>query len=64
MVEVVTWNVQRMSLGGRWKRKAREVAKYASECKWDVVLLNEVRSEGRSVWMGEWYGWERRKRGW
>ena len=51
---VATWNVQRMSLKSREKRKAREVAAYVKECGWDVVLLSEVLAEGEGVvWMGE-----------
>ena len=51
---VVTWNVQRMSLGSRRKVKARKVAEYARRSGWDVVLLSEVRGEGSGVvWMGE-----------
>ena len=51
---IVTWNVQRMSLGERRKRKARAVAEYAKKSGWDVVLLSEVRAEGEGVvWMGE-----------
>ena len=51
---IVTWNVQRMSLGTRNKVKARAVAEYARKCKWDVVLLSEVRADGEGVvWMGK-----------
>ena len=51
---VVTWNVQRMSLENWWKRKARRVAKFAREQKWDVVLLSEVKaSDCGLVWLGQ-----------
>ena len=53
-IVVVAWNVQRMSLVSREKRKARAVAEYARRCGWDVVLLSEVWAEGEGVvWMGE-----------
>ena len=51
---VVTWNVQRMSLGRRKKRKARAVAEYARRNGWEIVLLTEVWAENSGVdWMGE-----------
>ena len=53
-IVVVTWNVQRMSLGNLRKQKARAVAGYATRRGWDVVLLSEVWAEsGGVVWMGE-----------
>ena len=53
-IVVVTWNVQRMSLVSREKRKAKAVAEYARRSGWDVVLLSEVWAEGEGVvWMGE-----------
>ena len=42
---VVTRNVQRMSLGNWWKRKARSVARFAREQRWDAVLLSEVKAK-------------------
>ena len=51
---IATWNVQRMSLGTRNRRKLKEVAKYVEKNDWQVVLLSEVRSEDRgTVWLGE-----------
>ena len=51
---VVTWNVQRMSLDGMWKRKAKSVAKFAQEQGWDAVLLSEVKASGKGVvWLGQ-----------
>ena len=51
---VVTWNVQRMSLGTRNKRKAKSVAELAKKENWDIVLLSEVRAERNGVvWIGE-----------
>ena len=51
---MVTWNVQRMSLLGRWKRKVKSVAKQAEDRKWEVVLLSEVLAEGEGiVWLGQ-----------
>ena len=37
-LRIVTWNVQRMSVGTNNKRKLRSVASYAERNKWDVVL--------------------------
>ena len=53
-VVVVTWNVQRMSMGERSKRKARAVAEFATKSGWDAVLLAELWAERSGVvWMGE-----------
>ena len=53
-LKIATWNVQRMSLGTRNKRKAKAVTSYAIKKDWDAVLLSEVRSERRgTVWLGE-----------
>ena len=46
---VVAWNVQRMSLVSREKRKARRVVEYARRSGWDVVLLSEVWAERSGV---------------
>ena len=50
---IVTWNVQRMSLGTYNKRKARAVAEHARKENWDAVLLSEIRSVNNGV---EWLG--------
>ncbi len=50
---IVTWSVQRMSMGTYNKRKARAVAEQASKEKWDAVLLSELRAESNGV---EWLG--------
>ena len=51
---IITWNVQRMSLGTMNKAKARKVAEKARKEKWDAVLLSEVRAEREGVaWFGE-----------
>ena len=51
---IMTWNVQRMSLGTVNKRKARNVTEIAQKNGWDAVLLSEVRSEREGVeWIGE-----------
>ena len=53
-INVVAWNVQRMSLTDRRREKARGVVEYARRCRWDAVLLSEVRAErGGVVWMGD-----------
>ncbi len=53
-VNITTWNVQRMSLGTMYKRKARNVVKKAQDNEWEVVLLSEVRAEREGVeWIGE-----------
>ena len=53
-LRIVTWNVQRMSVGTNNKRKLRMVAKYAEDNNWDVVLLSEVRADNDGViWLGE-----------
>ena len=53
-VDIVAWNVQRMSVGTRNKRKAKTVAEEMIKKEWDVILLAEVRGENRGVvWLGE-----------
>ena len=44
-ISIVTWNVQRMSLSDRSRRKAKMVAKKAVEEKWEVTLLTELWAE-------------------
>ena len=51
---IVTWNVQRMTLRNRQKRKARRVAEYATRQRWDAVLLSEITADRPGVaWLGE-----------
>ncbi len=50
---IVTWNVQRMSMGTYNKRKARAVAEQARKEDWDAVLLSKIRSDRNGV---EWLG--------
>lgn len=51
---IMTWNVQRMSLGTVNKRKARNVTEIAQKNGWDAVLLSEIRAEREGVeWIGE-----------
>ena len=53
-VNIVTWNVQGMSLRTNNKRKLKAVAAYTKKNKWVAVLLSEVRSEDKgTVWLGE-----------
>ena len=53
-LRIVTWNVQRMSVGTNNKRKLRSVISYAEKNKWDVVLLSEIRADSNGVvWLGE-----------
>ena len=53
-IRIVTWNVQRMSIGTNNKRKLRMVAKFAEDNNYDVVLLSEVRADNDGVvWLGE-----------
>jgi hypothetical protein len=49
-INIITWNVQRMSRGTANKRKLKMVANYVSKNKWELVLLTEVRTV---VWLGE-----------
>ena len=53
-LNIVTWNVQGMSMSTRNHRKLREVAKYIQKNKWDAALLTEIRSKtSGTVWLGE-----------
>ena len=48
-LKIATWNVQRMSLGTRNKRKAKAVAEFARKEEWDIILLSEVRAESNGT---------------
>lgn len=51
---IVTWNVQRMTLRDYHKRKAKRVAEYVRNQKWDAVLLSEVLADKPGVvWLGD-----------
>ena len=51
---IVTWNVQRLSVGTSNKRRLKSVAQYVARNRWDVVMLTEVKASGRGVvWLGE-----------
>ena len=54
MLNLTTWNVQRMSLGTHNKRKLRAVSEYSRTQDWDTVLLSEVLASGSgTIWLGE-----------
>ena len=54
VVDIATWNVQRMSLGTYNRRKLRAVADFSSKQDWDTVLLSEVLATGSgTIWLGE-----------
>ena len=51
---IVTWNVQRMTLRDYHKRKAKRVAEYVKNQKWDAVLLSEILADKPGVvWLGD-----------
>ena len=53
-LNIITWNVQGMSMGTHNRRKLREVAKYVKQNNWDAALLTEIRSTtSGTVWLGE-----------
>ena len=53
-INIVTWNMQRMSVGTRNNRKLKSVAKYVEKNNFDVVLLSEISAKDRGViWLGE-----------
>ena len=53
-LRIATWNVQRMSLGTRNRRKLKAVATYAAQNNWDAILLSETLSDSQGqVWLGE-----------
>ena len=53
-IEIITWNVQRMSVGTANKRKLKSVANYVSENNWEIVLLSEIRADRNGViWLGQ-----------
>ena len=52
--EVVTWNVQRMSLRDHNRRRLRRVLGYIGRRGWEIVLMTEVSADGEGVlWFGE-----------
>ena len=54
LLNVITWNVQRVSLRQRNRRRLREIAEKANKNNWDAVLLSEVNGEGQgTIWLGE-----------
>ena len=53
-LNIITWNVQGMSVGTHNKRKLKSVAAYVNKNKWDAALLTEVRAkDSGTVWLGE-----------
>ena len=52
-LRIVTWNVQRMSMGTYNMVKAKQVIKIAVREDWDMVLLSELRAENSGV---KWFG--------
>ena len=50
---IVTWNVQRMSMGTYNMAKAKQVIKIAVKEDWDLILLSEIRAENSGV---KWFG--------
>ena len=53
-IDIITWNVQRMSVGTSNKRKLKNVANYVTENKWEIVLLSEIRADRNGViWLGQ-----------
>ena len=52
--EVVTWNVQGLSLRENNRRRLRRTLAYIERRKWDITLLTEIRAESRGIlWFGE-----------
>ena len=52
---VITWNVQKMSLGSGRDTKARAAAEIARNYNFDIVLLSEVRADNYGI---EYFGLE------
>ena len=52
--EIVTWNVQGLSLRENNRRRLRRTIAYIERRKWDITLLTEIRAESRGMlWFGE-----------
>ena len=52
--EIVTWNVQGLSLRENNRRRLRKTLAYIERRKWDITLLTEIRAESRGIlWFGE-----------
>ena len=52
--EIVTWNLQGVSMNERNRRRLREVVNYCILRRWKVVLMSEVTAEDTGmIWFGE-----------
>ena len=49
MMEVVTWNVQRVSLREQNRRRLRRIVEYEEGKRWEVVLLTDLYGEDEGV---------------
>ena len=53
-MNIVTWNVQRISTREHYRRKLGNLCEHIQREEWEVVLLSELRAdESGMVWMGE-----------
>ena len=54
VMDIVTWNVQRMTMTEHNRRRLRSVCDIIQKEGWDLVLLSELKAdESGMVWMGE-----------
>ena len=54
LMDIVTWNVQRMNMKEHNRRRLRRVCERIQKEGWEVVLLSELKvDENGMVWMGE-----------
>ena len=54
IVEIVTWNVQGLSLRENNRRRLRRVLTLIEKKKWEIVLLSELRAGSKGIlWFGE-----------
>ena len=52
--EVVTWNMQRVSLREMNRRRLRRMVEFAERKEWEIVLMSELSDDDEGVlWLGE-----------
>ena len=54
MIDIATWNVQRITMTVHIRRRLRSVCERIQNEEWKVVLLSELKADDSGmVWMGE-----------
>ena len=52
--QIITWNLQRLSLRENNRNRLRRVLGYIEEKGWEIILITELSAEGEGIiWLGE-----------